>query len=467
MADHPWLDQFLKSDAESLSETTFHPKLYRLAIGTDVRWFLKGVSTHVELLHIMVPDGSSQDATSSHTDLTIKLRNTVSQSPTQRKRLEVRFDFGHIDIDGRALCAWVDLSMSKDSPPVTRKHCFTFYTNRPHKGAWFRAARTNDVELLKAIIASGTATPNDWSTKNRSLLHTAAKEGNRDATLFLLEQGATVHDGYKPVNDILWSIWKGFLDRWSMKEPHSFLATRDLVRYKDVSDLVIEHGASVEFCVNETRTLGNLVHLPCKYICDYGYEVLNTLVQYFVHIGCNIEYRNAYGLTPLLQAAYTGSEKMADYISALLSNGADFGATDPEQHGPLHLAVLAANAKFAQEQKKLKNNDLEEFEHQILTLCEAGCELSATDKYNKTAADYIHDNSLRSFWNTLIVKEVRNAEMPTLRTIPTRMTPCPFTIPEDLDGTYGVEIRVSDTLSEGRVISSFQSVQTIPPPPLL
>ena len=188
---------------------------------------------------------------------------------------------------------------------------------------------------------------------------------------------------------MLWLIWEGCFHHrtWSLER---------FEHYRLVSDLVIQHGANVQYCVNATEEKGNLLHLPASmFPCrsrDYSYEFSKVLIRYFIDIGCDLEYRNAYGYTPLMHAVSRNvCNSATGYISALLDNGANVHATDHEQRGCFRIS-LARFSTLAY----YKNPTIDEM-NALKTLwrilMRAGCDPWTTDSSGKTAMDYIcHDN---------------------------------------------------------------------------
>ena len=226
--------------------------------------------------------------------------------------------------------------------------------------------------------------------------------GSYKTTRLLINLGAVVENG-EHWSCVLWFLWNGFL--------HSAWDSETFQRYQKVSDLLIRHGASVEYCVDATSEKGNLLHLhlPYGFILpdSFGsspYAFLNAMVQYFIWIGCNLEYRNARGMTPLL---YTVSQEfygyMTDHVSALIRNGANVHATNDEQMGPLHLCIMGFNKQFPDGGSAPTYGDLERFRTRWQILLSAGCDYQATDKYGKLAKDYVYHDEVET--NTFSLTE--------------------------------------------------------------
>lgn len=136
---------------------------------------------------------------------------------------------------------------------------------------------------------------------------------------------------------MLWTIWEGCFQRrtWCLES---------FEHYRRVSDLVIQHGAYVQYCVNATDDKGNLLHLPASVLAcifgDYSYEISKVIIRYFIDIGCDLEYRNACGYTPLMYSVSRNfCNSATDYISALLDSGANVHATDHEKRGCFHISI--------------------------------------------------------------------------------------------------------------------------------
>lgn len=191
---------------------------------------------------------------------------------------------------------------------------------------------------------------------------------------------------------MLWSIWKGcFRHRtWSLER---------FEHYRLVSDLVIQHGAYVQYCVNATEEKGNLLHLPAsifpRLFRDYSYEFSKVLIRYFIDIGCDLEYRNAYGYTPLMYTvSRSGCNSTTGYISALLDSGANVHATDHEKRGCFHVSI--AEYFVLKWDNKRSISGINEFKSLWRTLMTAGCDPWTTDSSGKTAMDYICYDDVRA-----------------------------------------------------------------------
>lgn len=166
--------------------------------------------------------------------------------------------------------------------------------------------------------------------------------------------------------------------------------------YRRLSDLVIQYGAYVPYCVNATCDKGNLLHLPASmFSClfgDHSYEFSKILIRYFIDIGCDLEYRNAYGYTPLMHAVSRNVWNSArGYISALLDNGANVHATDHEQRGCFRISIAGFSTLACYNNPTI--DEMNALKTLWRILMKAGCDPWTTDSSGKTAMDYIcHDN---------------------------------------------------------------------------
>ena len=342
------------------------------------------------------------------------VRKTVSQCYSSQERMMVFLVIDTIAEDPSPY-AWVDIVVNNKISSLQQAKVFIYHrANRLHLRAIWAIVDSSEEDImddLKQTLELIQATPNDgWNTGDSLLrvgvsafntidCHTNIDQltsalGKYQMTHLLLEYGAIVENGDR-FSCILWAIWDGCC--------HYDLNLETFERFRKVSDLVIQHGASVQYCVDATPDRGNLLHVPCDHTsCTFGdghYNFFDTLVRYFVQIGCRLEYRNTHGRTALLAAEYQKvSISMSDYISALVSNGADVHATDNERMGPLHQCIVGFNTQFYEGGKYPESGDLDELRARWKIFLKAGCDPWATDRHGKTAMDYIRHDNLNINW---------------------------------------------------------------------
>ena len=160
--------------------------------------------------------------------------------------------------------------------------------------------------------------------------------------------------------------------------------------------LAFQHGARVDECVHYNELLGNLLHLACKYA---GYEkVLSLLehtqvVRYFLDIGSDMEYRNTYGRTPLLEVSAMRYSRDSDISYALLVEGANPSVADLEGRNALHLIIDVLEHRSARadtiDASLLGFRPEGDLHHRIVKLLRAGCDPHDMDHLGQTPSSYI------------------------------------------------------------------------------
>ncbi|KAF2109379.1 hypothetical protein BDV96DRAFT_651819 [Lophiotrema nucula] len=344
-------------------------------------------------------------------DILFSVSRTVSQNLQSMTRLVARFEMVSVELV-RSWHASFHFFLDRDEVDTSRtwRALHRFHWNDGPDRPSYRAARDNDVDSLGELFSSQQATPNDRCNELMSLIQVATLMGAYQATTFLLEQGAT-----RGLHDIFWTTWIGFFERQlSGMEQYALSAADDITRCKAISQLAFKHGATIEYCPNYDIDVGNLLHLPCAYH-NIGKQLLDDIVHYFLLIGCDIEYHNAKGLTPLLRAAYTKQYKLTDYLSVLIEYGANIFATDSRGRGALHIVVLGSYAVEKKDEDRTSpckfstiDEVLEELQRRLVVLMMAGCSPSAIDQHGCTAEDLIQDDSMRIVWNSAIEQASRS-----------------------------------------------------------
>ncbi|KAH9851259.1 ankyrin [Lenzites betulinus] len=201
----------------------------------------------------------------------------------------------------------------------------------------FVAAQRGDVDTIRTLIESGSASASDRDEQNITPLHWAAINAQLAACRYLLEQGAEVDalGGDLVATPMQWAARNGYLY---------------------VIQLLIAHNADP----NITDAQGyNTLHLV-----THSSSVMALL--YLLHQPINVDGRDSQGHTSLMWAAYQGDALSVDL---LLKHGASPNTQDDTGLSPLHWAVVRGNRVC------------------IRRLVEAGADVHAKDGEGRTARD--------------------------------------------------------------------------------
>jgi hypothetical protein len=165
--------------------------------------------------------------------------------------------------------------------------------------------------------------------------------------------------------------------------------------------LALKHGARVDECVHYNELSGNLLHLACKYA---EYEKVLSLhehtqvIRYLLEIGSDMEYRNMYGRTPLLEASAMRFSRDSDVSSALLAEGADSSVADLEGRNALHLTADALQRRNALgdaiDASLLGVRPEGDLYHRLVELLRAGCDPLAMDHVGQTPSSYVQHSPI-------------------------------------------------------------------------
>lgn len=354
---------------------------------------------------------------------------TVISNTTSRKKT--------ISID---ICLYGEASYI---PRISRSlRCYnTIYSGSPT----YKAVMQNDMGKLQQLFSTGKASPWDMIEHEENLLiMRSAHLGLYEITLFLLQQGSPVRDVHFRVNNILWAIWVGFLERqYSLQgEPlRSLSFTHDFEVCENLSRLALDKGTDA-VCVEDTIDFnhlggdlryGTLLHLPGNILTGMvDSHVLERMLVYWIRIGVDLEYCNGYGLTPLLWTAALTCP-CSTYLLALIRNGADVSATDDKGCGALHLSLSLCHGKHYLNGESCDCLDryydfYDEVLHEIKTklagLLNAGCDYRLQDLSGRTPSQYIQSEYLWDIWISALESAGKDTTNETRRPVHLPDDPC-------------------------------------------
>lgn len=184
-----------------------------------------------------------------------------------------------------------------------------------HTNPLHAAAAEGNIDLLAQLLKKGKCSLNDTELPDdQTPLHVAAYEGQFDAAYWLITHGADVNKK----------------DNKNWTPLHCSAVNNHL----NLCVLLLTRGADPN-AVNFQETS------PLHYIIRSQYseeliEVLNVMIEH----GVNLECKNKYLETPLLQAASKGQ---AEAVRFLIDHGADVNTKNKFNQTALHLAVENGN----------------------------------------------------------------------------------------------------------------------------
>ncbi len=141
--------------------------------------------------------------------------------------------------------------------------------------------------------------------------------------------------------ELVWFLLKLYVDSKELdvaENPH-FLNEAVMRGYKDISTLLLDHGAAINSLTEE----GNTALHNAK---------TSDLVTLLVRKGAYLDAKGKRGYTPLFALIYAfrldkeGRKLLFDAISALIDEGADMNQPDEKNWYPLHLAVLPGEGYY-------------------------------------------------------------------------------------------------------------------------
>ena len=182
----------------------------------------------------------------------------------------------------------------------------------PGMRACAQAAAQGRLDSLKILFKCG-ANVNCTQT-GLTLLHFAAKAGQKEVAVFLLDQGSDANASDNPP-----------------RVPPLTLACVD--GHLEVARLLLEHGADVN---HETVDL----ETPLTIACKTGHaEIVGLLLEH----GADIHFRDHRGCTPIWAAVETSN---IEAVKQLISGGADLALVDSRGRSLLELAVRENNTSI-------------------------------------------------------------------------------------------------------------------------
>ena len=203
------------------------------------------------------------------------------------------------------------------------------------------AARSGDLDKVKAILAAEPESVSSRDTVSGTALMYAAVFGHRDVAEYLLAHRAEVDQVSAGGQTAL------------------MLAAVD--GKPDVAELLLQHGANINAKSNDGST-------PLSYAVSGGrFDVAKMLLDH----GAGVNMSDASGLTPLHEAAGDGHKDLAEL---LLARGADLMAKDNHGATPLHYAAAKGHDDVAE------------------LLLEKGCDVNIRDSAGATPLHWAAGN---------------------------------------------------------------------------
>jgi hypothetical protein len=118
----------------------------------------------------------------------------------------------------------------------------------------------------------------------------------------------------------------------------------ELDRAKQETDVFVQHSLDNGYAMTALLRQLNLLFLPT--LLEYkDSRILSQVLDYWLSIGCDLEYRNINEETPLLKACHYHVQGTYMYLSILIERGADVSARDCNGRGALDLTLMSS-AKF-------------------------------------------------------------------------------------------------------------------------
>ena len=216
-------------------------------------------------------------------------------------------------------------------------------------------------------------------------------------------------------------------------------APRDIDYFRQMSDLALQAGASVDDCessdmIRPPMPWGMLHSLIDYAITDEDVIFSDAMALKFklfvaalVDVGFSIEYREFSGQTPFLHAARHHESSSRTVLQILLEHGADPTAKDDRGRGALHLAIkhfwrLVSDDGDTSESDdstdeaspeeypgevvvRLKPSELcQLLQDRLLFLLQVGCDPEAKDNNGLTVTDYAERHGLSGAWDRALRK---------------------------------------------------------------
>ncbi|KAL4898172.1 ankyrin repeat-containing domain protein [Aspergillus ambiguus] len=271
------------------------------------------------------------------------------------------------------------ISLSKyyeklQSPRITRQ-VSSYVVVEPDSPA-FSCVRSNDIHGLRDLLQNTEATPTMRSTDNESLLSYAARNLRLEICELLLNEGADPNncrwDGANAIYDVRNAFWY---------RPSGYSIPKSTLNR--ILRLFVSAGCDI----NAVALGGSPLHFTVGHASP-GTNMINeaeiqALVDLLVCLGCDIEHRNANGLTPLLFNAIVPRWHGTTILRALLQWGANPHATTNFGEGALHLAIA-----FSGPGSLHSHAGATSLESRLVLLLQEGCDPSLRDVYGHTPSDF-------------------------------------------------------------------------------
>jgi len=220
------------------------------------------------------------------------------------------------------------------------------------------AARNGDRRNLERILREGKVTVNSQANDGWTALIYAAHYGHREICEMLISEGCDVDIQNSIGNTALrFAAWFG---------------------HKEICEMILSKGCNIDIQnVYGNAALSSAAIKGCKEICEM---ILSK--------GANINMQNIWGHTALIRAAWKGHEEVCDFlisrscnfdIAASFTNGVEGLYLNDEERDDLDGATAYTYACY------------EGHVRIAISLIEAGCNYSLTNKLGKCGMDFLKE----------------------------------------------------------------------------
>ncbi|GES60285.1 ankyrin repeat protein [Aspergillus terreus] len=259
-------------------------------------------------------------------------------------------------------------------PQITRQ-LSSYAVVEPSSPA-FACVQANDIHGLRSLLQRREVTPTARTTENESLLSYAARHLRLEICELLLNEGADpTHcrwDGANAIYDVRNAFWYRSSDYSIPRSTLSRILRLFVSAGCDINSVALG-GSPLHFTVGHTSPGAKMI----------DESEIQVLVDLLVCLGCDIEHRNADGLTPLLFNAIVPRWHGVAILRALLQWGANPHATTNFGEGALHLAIA-----FSDPASLHGHGGANSLESRLVLLLRAGCDPALRDVHGHSPSDF-------------------------------------------------------------------------------